>query len=170
MIRRLFIYLGKKIRNTIDFFYPPFRKYVSIQFFRYGFSGVLNLVFSWFSYFVFYQFIIQKRLVNLLIVTLSGHVASLVANFILTTFTGFLLQKYVTFTHSELKGRKQLVRYVEVAIFNLFVNYLGLKILHEGAGIFPSVANVIVSIITTVISYFLQKIYTFRTKNSEPSK
>lgn len=168
-MRKLFVLTGKFISDIIDSIYPYFKKYFSLQFFRYGVSGVMNLVFSWFSYFVIYQFIIQKRLVNLGIVTLSGHTASLIVNFILTTFTGFLLQKYVTFTASELRGRKQLVRYVEVALFNLLINYLGLKLLFEVIGIYPSISNVIISIFTTVISYFLQKKYTFRIKN-EPKE
>lgn len=165
MIRKVLILTGKLISDMIDFFYPPFSKYFSLQFFRYGVSGTLNLIFSWVSYFILYQFIVQKRMLNLGLVTMSGHTTALVINFLITLCTGFLLQKYVTFTASDLRGHRQFVRYLEVAIVNLLINYLGLKLLYEIVGIYPSIANVIVSILTTVISYLLQKKYTFRIKN-----
>ena len=165
-MRKIFILTGRFIGNIIDFFYPPFKKYVSQQFFRYGVSGAMNLGFSLVSFFVIYQFIIQKRMLHLGLVTLSGHTATVIINFALTTFTGFLLQKYVTFTSSELRGRKQLVRYVEVATMNLLINYLGMKLLFEVIGIYPSISNAIIAVFTTFLSYFLQKKYTFRIKNA----
>ncbi|VBB48060.1 conserved membrane hypothetical protein [uncultured Paludibacter sp.] len=164
-MRRILIATGRIITQLIDLFYPPFKRYISLQFFRYGVSGALNLVFSWFSYFFIYQFIVQKRLINLGVVTLSGHTASLAINFVITLFTGFLLQKYVTFTASELKGRRQLLRYVQVGLLNLLINYAGLKLLVEVFAVFPSIANVIVSLFVTVVSYFLQTKYTFPIKN-----
>lgn len=165
-MRKLFVLTGRFIGNVIDFFYPPFKRYFSLQFFRYGVTGALNLVFSWFSYFFIFQVIIQKRLVNLGVVTLSGHTATLIINFVLILLTGFFLQKYVTFTASELKGRKQLIRYAEVGVFNLLLSYAGLKFLVDVLGVFPSIANVIISVLVTVISYFLQTKYTFRIKNN----
>lgn len=165
-MRKLFVLTGRFIGNVIDFFYPPFKRYFSLQFFRYGVTGALNLVFSWFSYFFIFQVIIQKRLVNLGVVTLSGHTATLGINFVLILLTGFFLQKYVTFTASELKGRKQLIRYAEVGVFNLLLSYAGLKFLVDVLGVFPSIANVIISVLVTVISYFLQTKYTFRIKNN----
>lgn len=163
-MRKLFILTGRIITKVIDFFYPPFKKYFSLQFFRYGVSGTLNLLFSFVSFFVIYQYVIQKRMLSMGFVTMSGHTAAVIINFALTTFTGFLLQKYVTFTASDLKGRKQLARYVQVASVNLLINYLGMKFLFEVIGIFPSISNAIIAVFTTILSYFLQKKYTFRIK------
>ncbi|MHB9055907.1 MAG: GtrA family protein [Paludibacteraceae bacterium] len=164
-MRKLFILTGRIITKVIDFFYPAFKKYFSLQFFRYGVSGALNLLFSFVSFFVIYQYVIQKRMLDLGFVHMGGHTAAVIINFALTTFTGFLLQKYVTFTASDLKGRKQLVRYVQVATVNLLINYLGMKFLFEVIGIFPSISNAIIAVFTTILSYFLQKRYTFRIKN-----
>lgn len=163
-MRKIFIASGRFIAKLIDFFYPPFKRYFSLQFFRYGVSGVLNLVFSWFSYFFIYQFIIQKRLVNLGVVTLSAHTAALAVNFVLILLTGFFLQKYVTFTASELKGRRQLIRYIQVALVNLFINYWGLKFMVDYMHVFASISNAIVSLVVTIISYILQTKYTFPIK------
>lgn len=163
-MRKTFTSSGEKIGQFIDFFYPPFKKYMSPRFFRYGVSGTFTLVFSWISYFVLYQFIIQKKVVNLFFVSLSGHTTALIINFLFTMFVGFLMQKYVTFTASELKGRHQLIRYYQVGFLNLILNYLGLKLLWEVLHVYPSIANVIVSLIITVLSYFLQTKYTFPIK------
>ena len=96
-------------------------------------------------------------------VTLSSHIAAMFIVFHITFLTGFLLQKYVTFTSSELKGRVQIVRYLSVVVANLLLNYLGLKLLVDYIHLFPTPSKMIVTIFTTMFSYFSQKTYTFKT-------
>ena len=155
-------YLGDKLRVIIDFFYPPFRKHMSIQFFRYGAVGSSNLLFDWVLYFVVYNFILQQQMLHLGFVTLSSHIASLAIKYPIILFTGFMLQKYVTFTSSEIRGRIQLFRYLVVFGINVVINYLGLKLLVDYFGFYPTPSNMLVSLFTVIISYFFQKHYTFR--------
>ena len=155
--------LADLIRKIIDFFYPPFHKYMSLQFFRYGVTGVINLVFDWVLYFVIYNFVLQHRMLNLGFVTLSSHIAALAFKFPVVLLTGFLLQKFVTFSLSDLKGHVQLFRYLVVFLVNLTINYLGLKLLVEYFHIYPTPSNMIISVFTIFVSYFSQKHYTFRT-------
>ncbi|MEN6618092.1 MAG: GtrA family protein [Rikenellaceae bacterium] len=162
-MRNTFEIIGSWIRASIDFFYPLCRKYMSLQFFRYGVTGAANLVFDWVLYFVIYNFVLQHRMLNLGVVTLSSHIASLAIKFPIVFFSGFLLQKYVTFSSSDLHGRVQLFRYLVVFLVNLLINYAGLKILVDGLSIYPSISNMIISILTVFASYFLQKRYTFKT-------
>ncbi|MFA6335053.1 MAG: GtrA family protein [Bacteroidales bacterium] len=154
--------LSSCIRASIDFFYPLCRKYMTLQFFRYGVTGAANLVFDWVLYFVIYNFVLQHRMLNLGVVTLSSHIASLAIKFPIVFFSGFLLQKYVTFSSSDLHGRIQLFRYAIVFLINLFINYIGLKLLVDGLNVYPSISNMIISILTVFVSYFLQKRYTFK--------
>lgn len=163
-MRKLFISSGKYLGNIIDFFYPPFRRYFSPQFFRYGASGAFNMVFDWVLYFFVYNFVVQKQLVNLSIVTISPHIASLFITFPITLFTGFLLQKYVTFTASQMRGRQQLARYIAVVGVNLLINYFGLKILVELLRVYPTPSKMIITVITTIFSYYSQKKFTFKIK------
>ena len=72
------------------------------------------------------------------------------------------MQKYVTFSVSEIKGRIQLVRYAAVFFINLTISYLGLKLLVEQVGFYPTPSNILVSVVTVGISYFSQKYFTFR--------
>lgn len=154
--------IGKWIRSAIDLFYPFCRKYMSLQFFRYGVTGSANLVFDWVLYFFIYNFILKQRMLNLGIVTLSSHIATFALKFPIVFFSGFLLQKYVTFSNSELMGRVQLFRYMVVFMINILFNYVGLKLLVDGLSVYPSVSNMIISILSVLISYFMQKKYTFK--------
>ncbi len=169
-MRKLFILVGKFISDIIDFFYPPFRRYFSLQFFRYGVSGAGNMVFDWVLYFIIYNFVIQKRLVHLGIVTLSPHIATLFITFPITLFTGFLLQKYVTFTASTLRGKVQLIRYSAVVVANLLINYFGLKLLVDVLSIYPTPSKMIITVFTTIFSYISQKKFTFRIQNVPEEK
>ena len=169
-MRKVFILTGKFISDIIDFFYPPFRRYFSLQFFRYGVSGAGNMVFDWLLYSFVYNVVLQKQMLNLGLVTLSSPIAALFITFPITLFTGFLLQKYVTFTASEMRGHKQLVRYMLVVALNLVINYTGLKILNGVLGLWPLASKMIITVITTLFSYFSQKKLTFRIKNAPDKK
>lgn len=161
-MKKLFEITGNWIGKCIDFFYPPFRKYMSIQFFRYGVSGVTNMIFDWVLFFIIYHFVLRQQMLHLGFVTFGSHIAALFLTFPVTLVTGFLLQKYVTFTSSEMRGRVQLLRYSLVVLANLLLNYLGLKILVELIGFFPTPSKMIVTIFTTMFSYFSQKKFTFK--------
>jgi putative flippase GtrA len=161
---------GKLIRGIIDFFYPPFRKFMTLQFFRYGATGSANLVFDWVLYFFIYNFVLRKKMLDLGFVTLSSHIAALAIKVPIVLLSGFLLQKYVTFSSSDLNGRVQLFRYSIVFFINLCISYFGLKLLVDGFNLYPSPSNVLISIVTVFVSYFSQKLYTFKTSNTEVLK
>ena len=157
---------GKLIRSVIDFFYPPFRKFMSLQFFRYGITGSANLVFDWVLYFLIYNFVLRKKMLELGFVTLSSHIAALAIKVPIVLLSGFLLQKYVTFSSSGLNGRVQLFRYSIVFFANLCISYFGMKLLVEEFNLYPSPSNILISILTVFISYFSQKLYTFKTSDT----
>ena len=161
-MRKLFTSTGQHIRWFIDLFYRPFRKYMTLQFFRYGVSGVANMIFDWTLYFIVYHYVLHQQMLDMGIVTFSSHIGALFITFPVSFLSGFLLQKYVTFSTSELRGRVQLFRYFLVLLANLLLNYLGLKILVEFIHMFPTPAKMTVTIFTTLFSYFSQKKYTFK--------
>jgi putative flippase GtrA len=162
-MRNAFITIGNIIQRIIDFFYPPFQKYLTIQLFRYGLTGAGNLLFDWFLYFLIYNFVLHHQMLNLGIVTLSSHIAAMSIKIPIVLFSGFLLQKYVTFSNSNLSGKTQLIRYSTVFLINLSINYSGLKILVDVLKLWPTPSNMIISILTIFLSFFLQKNYSFKT-------
>lgn len=170
--------ISQIITKIIDFFYRPFSKYVPQQLFRYAACGGGNMVLDWVLYFVVYNFVVGHELVyislpfasrlltNSLIAVsplcLTPHIMSLLIVFPITLLTGFWLNKYVTFTHSSLRGYNQLFRYILVVMLNLSVNYFGLKLFVEVCGIYPTPSKMIITIITVIISFFGQKYFSFR--------
>ena len=161
-MKKIFEKIGRWIRIFIDFFYPPFRKYVSRQFFRYGATGVANMVFDWVLYFITYHYILKKEMLHLEFVTISSHIAAMLIVFPISFISGFLLQKYVTFNSSELKGRVQIIRYFSVVLVNLLLNYFGLKLFYDVMHFFATPSKMLVTVVTTIFSYFSQKLYTFK--------
>jgi putative flippase GtrA len=164
-MRKIFTKIGLWLQKVIDFTYPLFHRFIPVETYRYGICGGANVVFDWVLYFLVYNFVFKNKLVDLGIVTLSAHIASLVVIFPIVTFSGFLLQKYVTFTASDLRGRVQLIRYLMVVSANLLISYAGLKVFVDGLNFYPTPSKMIITIITVICSYIGQKKYSFRTSN-----
>jgi putative flippase GtrA len=163
-MNKFFTHIGLKIQRIIDFFYPPFQKFLPLQLFRYAATGGANLVFDSVLFFVIFHCILQKQMLTIWFVTMSSHIASQLIVFPITLLSGFLLQKYVTFSTSNLKGRIQLVRYFGMVIFNLFFIYGGLKLMVDVWGFFPTPSKISVTVISVIFSFLLQKNYSFQIK------
>ena len=141
------------------------------QLFLYALCGGGNMVFDWCLYFLLYNFVIGHDLVYLSMagheLCITPHIATLCIVFPITLLTGFLLQKYVTFTASRLNSWRQLVRYMIIVAVNLAVNYFGLKLCVEIFGWYPTPSKMAITLITIAISYFGQKYYSFRVNTDE---
>lgn len=165
------IKLSKKIRDLIisiiDWFYKPFSKYIPLVTFRYGATGGMNTMLDIFLYFVCYNFIIHKEVVDLGFVSLSPHIAAFFFVFPVTFSTGFILAKYVTFTQSDLRGRVQLFRYGLSVAGSILLNYLLLKLFVDGFGWWATFSKIVITFIVIVYSYLLQKHFTFRTESTK---
>ena len=162
--------IAQIITKIIDFFYYPFKNYIPEQLFRYAACGGANMVFDWILYFILYNFVIGHDLINLQFTicnlqfaqAITPHIATLCIVFPITLLTGFWLNKYVTFRQSSLRTRKQLLRYILIVAINLAVNYVGLKLLVETCGWYPTPSKIFITLITVAISFFGQKYYSFR--------
>ena len=161
--------LAQGITNIIDFFYRPFAKWMPEQVFRYAACGGGNMVLDWVLYFLIYNFVIGHEIVNLQFTiynlqfaqAITPHIATLCIVFPITLLTGFWLQKYVTFTQSNLHGARQLFRYIVIVAVNLAINYFGLKLCVETLGWYPTPSKMVITVVTVIISYMGQKYYTF---------
>lgn len=156
------------IRDTIDWFYNrlPFRNYVPLETFRYGVSGGLNTALDIFLYFVTYNYILKKQIVNLKIISISPYIASFMMVFPITFTTGFLLSKYITFRHSEIHGRIQLLRYGLTVLVCIVLNYILLKFFVEVCQLYPTPSKIITTGIVVIYSYVSQKYFTFKTEKA----
>ena len=135
---------------------------MTLQFFRYGVTGVVNVGFSLVLYYVVYNYVLHQQMLHLGPLPLSSHIASLAISFPFANTFGFLLQKYVTFTESDLRGHVQLYRYFIIVFINLGVNTVFLKILVDGFHFWVTPSQAVSTFFCVLISYFSQKKYTFK--------
>ncbi len=150
------------ITRFIDLFYFIFRPFLPLDTYRYAVCGGGNLVFDIFLYFVFYNFIFAKQNVDLYFVVLSPHIASLFAVFPITFTTGFLLNRYITFSDSNLPWKTQFFRYFMVGMGALILNYVLMKLLVDFLGFYPTPSRLLTVVITVGYSYLSQKKFSFK--------
>ncbi|MDC1362124.1 GtrA family protein [Crocinitomicaceae bacterium] len=154
----------KLIRQILDVFYPLVSKIFDKTTYYYAACGTGNLVLSWILFFMFFQFVFQKKIfyVEFINYSLSAYSLSSFVCFVISFSVGFLLMKYVVFTDSELKGRIQLFRYGVSGLTTWIAHWILLKSFIVLFAFFPSIANVVSSCIVVLISYLLQKRFTFK--------
>jgi putative flippase GtrA len=156
------MFLKNLFNNTINFFYPPFKGIMSEQLFRYAFSGSLATCIDITIYFLSYHFLLKETNLHLSLFTLSPHVAAVLIAFVISFPIGFLLQKYITFTNSTLRGRVQLFRYLLIVVFCIVLNIVFIKLFVEQFHLFPTIAKIITTFIVVTFSYFTQRNYSFK--------
>lgn len=159
-------HLTKIFNQIIGFFYKPFSPYLSREVFTYALCGGANMLLDWVLYFITYNFIIGHKLIYISIFSLdlclTPHIASFCIVFPITLFTGFWLNKNITFTQSSLHTVSQAFRYLSIVALNLGINYVGLKVLVEMLHWYPTPSKMVITIFTILISFFGQKYYSFR--------
>lgn len=152
------------IRKFLDLFYPIVSKIFDKTTYYYAACGAGNLVLSWILFFLFYQYVFKKKLwyIDFIDFVFTPYTLSAFLCFIISFMIGFLLLKYVVFTESELKGRIQLFRYAISAVITSCTNWVILKSFVELLGFFPSLANVLSTCIVVLMSYLIQRNFTFK--------
>jgi putative flippase GtrA len=152
------------LTSAIDFFYPPFKKVMPLQTFRYAACGGGNALFGLLVFTIGFEHIFARRNFDLGFMVFEPYSAALLLSSTITFIIGFLLNKYVVFTSSYLRGRVQLFRYFLSFTFNLFLNYGLLKLLVEMLHLDPVLSQVISICVVIGVSYLTQRHFTFRMK------
>ncbi|MEI2737333.1 MAG: GtrA family protein [Chitinophagaceae bacterium] len=151
----------------IDFFYPPFKKLMNLQTFRYAASGGANTVLGLVVYYISYKFVFYEKVFDFGYYAFEGHIAALIVSFCVTFPVGFFMSKYVVFSDSKMKGRIQLFRYFMVCLFNLVLNYILLKVFVEKLHIYPVLAQIVTIVIVVLFSYVAQRNFSFKASTDE---
>ena len=150
----------------IDFFYPPFKKLMNLQTFRYAASGGGNTLLGLIIYYISYKYIFAEKVFKFDFYAFEGHIAALIVSFCITFPVGFFMSKYVVFNDSKMKGRIQLFRYFMICLFNLALNYLLLKVFVEKFNIYPVIAQVFTIAIVVAFSYVAQRNFSLKSMDS----
>lgn len=168
------------ILKLIDFFHPPFRKWIPIQTFRYLACGGGVTVLGLFIYFLAYNFFLpdyvhletingkEEELVRMGKLSITRYIAAYVISFLFSFPIGFFLSKFVVFQESHLKGRVQLFRYATLQFINIILNYSLLHVFAGWCGLWATPSQTLTTVLIAVFSYFFQRHISFRTKK-DPS-
>lgn len=147
----------------IDLLYiPQIRKIVSRDIFGYGICGGANMVLDTLWYFILYHYVVCEQFVDLGIVAMSPHIATLCLVFPITFFTGFWLNRHVAFRVTHLRSRRQLVRYALSVVGSIVINYVCMKLFVESFHLWPTPSKMLTTVITVVYSYLAARYFTFR--------
>ena len=155
------------ILPLIDFFYPPFKRFMPLLQFRYAATGGANTLLGFVTYFVSFKYVLHEKELSLGFYAFKAHIAALFISFCFIFPTGFFLSKYVVFSDSRMKASVQLFRYFMICMFNLAVNYILLKIFVERMHIYPVLAQIMTTAVVIMFSYVAQRHFSFKVKSVE---
>ncbi len=156
--------MRNSINHFLDFFYPIFKRFMPIETYRYATCGGINTLSGLLVWYVCYHYVFSRMVVNLVFYSFESYTLALFVSSSYSFSLGFLLNKYVVFTSSNLKGRIQLFRYFLSFAFNLLLNYFLLKCLVEKFQWDPFVSQLLTTFVVIAVSYFSQKYFTFKIK------
>ena len=156
--------MKQKLTSLLDIFYPLFSRFMPIQTFRYAACGGINTVLGLAVYFISYEYLFARENFDFGFFAFKPHIAALFLSFCVSFVVGFVLNKFIVFTGSNLKGRIQLFRYFLSFSLNLVINYLLLKLLVEIFMWKALLSQVLTTCIIITFSYVSQKHFSFRVK------
>ena len=157
--------LAQAIGRLIDFFYGrPFTGNLSKQMFRYAACGGGNMLLDLVWYFLIYHYVVAERYIDLGVVVMSPHVASLVVVFPITFLTGFWLNRNVAFCATEVGSGRQLLKYALSVVGSILLNYICIKLFVEVYNIWPTPAKGLTTAVCVIYSYLASRYFVFAGK------
>jgi len=158
------------ILSFIDFFHPPFKKFISLHNFRYLATGGSAWLLGLIVFYLAFNYLFLTEETTFLGFVMKRQTAALAVDFLIVIPYSFLLNRYVIFTHSEVRGRVQLFRFLNLNLINALLNYVLLKFFIEILGIYPTISRVAISILIASFSYIYQHYFTFSVKKLKKKK
>lgn len=151
-----------RIAHTIDYFHRYLANWMPLLTFRYAVCGATNTAVGLFTYFIGIYWLFTDAVVDVHIYVFKPHVASLILSGLVSFSLGFLLNKFIVFTGSELKGRVQLFRYALTFCTNLLLNYFILRFFVEMLFWDPFVSQLVTTGVVIASGYWMQKYFSFK--------
>ena len=155
------------IQQFIHFFYPPFKKILTFEQFRYIACGGFMAMFDVFMFYVCYNFIFKGLFIDIGPWHMSPHVASMWLPVPLILCMSFLLSRFVVFTETNLKKTTSMFRYLLLAISCFLLNFGLIKLFVEVCHMHPVVSKIACTALVAVYSYLTQKYFTFKTRHPD---
>lgn len=133
---------------------------------RFFLSAGVGFLVDTLVYFLVYNYLFNKHGVTIYGHRMKGVTASLVISFSCQVITNFLITKYLVFSESDLKSRKQFFRFSLVAVLGFIANLLLLKLL-VGFDVYAPLARILAAVSLGAASYFVHKFFSFKIKKHD---
>jgi putative flippase GtrA len=146
----------------LDYFYPPFRKWMPVQTFRYAACGGINTLLDIVLYYISFHYVLDEKVLHISVIAISPWIAAFLLSFLVSFPLGFYLNRNLVFPGSTLRGRVQLLRYFMLVIVCIALNYIFIKLFVEQFRFYPTPAKMLTTVIVVSFSYLTQKHFTFR--------
>ncbi|MBC7615411.1 MAG: GtrA family protein [Pedobacter sp.] len=155
--------IKQTILHSIDFFYPPFKKIIGLQTFRYAVCGGSNALLNLIIFSISYNFVFVYQDLNWFGFSITRYIAAYLVALSVSFPVGFCLNKFVVFQQSNLMGKTQLIRYGSLAITNIFLDYSLLHLLVGYWKLWATPSQAFIIVLLSLISYFYQTYFSFKT-------
>jgi putative flippase GtrA len=113
-------------------------------------------------YYLIYHYVVALRFIDIGIVVVSPHIASLIIVFPITFFTGFWLNRHVAFKVSTYRTRRQLYRYALSVCGAILLNYILMKFFVEHCHFWATPSKMITTAICAAYSFLAGRYFTFK--------
>ena len=151
----------------LSYFHNRFFDFIPLQTFMYGCCGGSVAGLNIFIYFITYNFILQKQLIQLTnTLAISAHISALIIAFLVTFPIGFYLNMFVVFPKANRRRRIHLFRYFTVVLMCLGLNYIFIKFFVDYCAFYPTPSALLTTVIVTLFSYLLQRTFSFGVKKT----
>ncbi len=131
---------------------------------RYIISGGSATVVDITSYYISYNFVLQKQALVMGNAIIGAHIAALCISYTLGLITNFMITKYFVFNESNIRGREQFIRYLASSVLIFVANYFMMKLLVEVVMLWPTFARILSAGIIAFLSFRLHKVFTFKVR------
>lgn len=138
-----------------------------LQTYHYAACGGSNTLIGLIIYFVAYNFVLKKQVLDLGFIAFEPHIAAMLMCFLFTFPIGFYLSMFVVFQGSYLRRRIQLFRYFLVVLGCMIINYICLKIFVEILKWYPTPSQLLTTCIVILFSYFTQRHFSFKASRKQ---
>lgn len=150
------------IRLVDSMYIKPLHGLVSRNLFAYVLCGATNMTLDIVWYYIIYHYLVAERFIDLGLIVVSPHIASLLLVFPITFFTGFWLNRNVAFKATKFSSRGQLIRYAISVAGSILINYVCMKFFVECLDIWPTPSKMLTTGVSAVYSYLAAKYFSFK--------
>lgn len=150
------------IRLVDSMYIKPLQGLISRNLFAYALCGATNMTLDIIWYYIIYHYLVAERFIDLGLIVVSPHIASLLLVFPITFFTGFWLNRNVAFKVTKFSSRGQLIRYAISVAGSILINYVCMKLFVECLDIWPTPSKMLTTAVSAIYSYLAAKYFSFK--------